>query len=75
MLLAAFGFIGYVNLHGMNGLKNVLSAVISLVSAVTFIAAGLIAWKPALGMAVYATIGGYMGASVSRRIVRTDLLR
>ncbi|WP_342070933.1 sulfite exporter TauE/SafE family protein [Yoonia algicola] len=75
MLLAAFGFIGYVNLHGMNGLKNVLSAVVSLVSAITFIAAGMIAWEPALVMAVSATIGGYIGANVSRRIVRTDLLR
>jgi len=75
MLLATFGFIGYVNLHGMNGLKNVLSAVVSLVSAVTFVAAGLIAWKPALVMAVSATIGGYLGARLSRRIVRTDLLR
>lgn len=75
MLLAAFGFIGYVNLHGMNGLKNVLSAVVSLVSAVTFIAAGLIAWKPALVMALCATVGGYLGANISRRIVRTDLFR
>lgn len=75
MLLATFGFIGYVNLHGMNGLKNVLSAVVSLVSAVTFILAGLIAWKPALIMAVAATLGGYIGAHYSRRIVRTDLLR
>ena len=75
MLLATFGFIGYVNLHGMNGLKNVLSAVVSLVSAVTFIAAGLIAWEQALVMAVSSTVGGYVGATMSRRIVRTDLLR
>ncbi|AXI48062.1 hypothetical protein C1J03_19885 [Sulfitobacter sp. SK012] len=75
MLLATFGFIGYVNLHGMNGLKNVLSAVVSLVSATTFIAAGLIVWKPALVMAISATVGGYLGARMSRRIVRTDLLR
>lgn len=44
MLLATFGFIGYVNLYGMNGFKNVLSAVVSLVSALTFFSAGLIAW-------------------------------
>lgn len=75
MLLATFGFIGYSNLHAMNGLKNILSAVVSLVSAITFIAAGLIAWKPALVMALSATLGGYLGARVSRRIVRTDLLR
>ena len=75
MVLATFGFIGYVNLHGMNGLKNVLSAVVSLVSAAAFIAAGLIAWEPALVMALSSTIGGYLGANMSRKIVRTDLLR
>lgn len=75
MLLATFGFIGYVNMHAMNGLKNVLSAVVSIVSAITFIAAGLIAWEPALVMATSATAGGYLGASMTRKIVRTDLLR
>jgi len=75
MLLATFGFIGYVNLHAMNGLKNVLSAVISLVSAVTFIAADLIAWEQAIIMALLSTLGGYAGALWSRKITRTDLLR
>lgn len=75
MLLAAFGLIGYVNLHGMNGLKNVLSAVLSLVSAITFVTAGLIAWEQAVVMAASTALGGYCGARLSRRIVRTDLLR
>ncbi|MBY6135941.1 sulfite exporter TauE/SafE family protein [Nocardioides marinus] len=75
MLLATFGFIGYVNLHGMNGLKSLLSAVVSLASAAMFISAGLIAWEPALIMAISATVGGYLGARLSRRIHRTDLLR
>ncbi|WP_428646441.1 sulfite exporter TauE/SafE family protein [Roseibium sp.] len=75
MLLAAFGLLGYVNLHGMNGLKNLLSAVLSLVSVLTFIGAGLIAWEQAFVMAGAATLGGYIGARKSRKIVRTDLLR
>ena len=75
MLLAAFGLLGYVDLHGMNGLKNLLSALLSLISALTFIVAGLIAWEQALVMAVCATLGGYLGAHHSRRIQRTDLLR
>ncbi|WP_298495278.1 sulfite exporter TauE/SafE family protein [uncultured Maritimibacter sp.] len=75
MLLATFGLIGYVNLHGMNGLKNLLSAILSLISAATFVVAGLIAWKPALLLAVAITLGGYIGARVSRRIKRTDYLR
>jgi uncharacterized membrane protein YfcA len=75
MLLAAFSLLGWTNLHGMNGLKNVLSAILSLISAVTCIIAGLIVWKPALIMMVFSTLGGYVGAAQSRKIKRTDLLR
>lgn len=75
MLLATFGLLGHVNLHGMNGLKSILSAELSLISAVTFILADLIYWEQALIMAASATVGGYVGARISRRIVRTDLLR
>lgn len=75
MLLATFGLIGYVNLHGMNGLKNVLSALLSLLSAATFVLAGLIVWKEAAIMAGATLVGGYVGARLARRIVRTELLR
>lgn len=75
MLLAAFSLLGHTDLHGMNGLKNLLSAVLSLISAAAFVWAGLIAWEQALILAVSATAGGYAGARLSRRIVRTDLLR
>ncbi|MCB1400070.1 MAG: TSUP family transporter, partial [Rhodobacteraceae bacterium] len=67
--------LGYVNLHGMNGLKNLLSAVLSVISVLTFITAGLIAWEQAAVMVVGAMLGGYIGARQSRKIVRTDLLR
>nr|WP_281379512.1 sulfite exporter TauE/SafE family protein [Aquamicrobium lusatiense] len=75
MLLATFSLLGHTDLHGMNGLKNLLSAVLSLISAAAFVWAGLIAWEQALILAVSATAGGYAGARLSRRIVRTDLLR
>lgn len=75
MLLAAFGMIGYTNLHGMNGLKNVLSALLSLVSSGAFVLAGLIAWHEAGLLATSAALGGYVGARVSRGIRRLDLLR
>lgn len=75
LLLAAFGLLGHADLHGMNGLKNLLSAVLSLVSVVTFIAAGLIVWDKALVMAASATLGGYAGARLSRRVRRTRILR
>ncbi len=75
MLLATFGLLGFVDLHGMNGLKNVLSALLSLVSAGAFVWAGLIVWEQAAVMSLSAMAGGYAGARLSRRIVRTDLLR
>lgn len=75
MLLAVFGLLGFTNLHGMNGLKNVLAALLSLVSVTAFALAGLIAWEQATFMALCAMLGGYVGARQSRKIVRTDLLR
>ncbi|WP_375567847.1 sulfite exporter TauE/SafE family protein [Ahrensia marina] len=75
LLLAVFSVLGFTNLHGMNGLKNILAAVLSLISVGAFSLAGLIAWEQAILMAICATLGGYAGARVSRKIVRTDLLR
>ena len=75
MLLAAFGLLGYSDLHNMNGLKNMISAVLSLISSVTFIAAGLIAWQAAIPMAVATAVGGFIGAHYSRKIRNTGHLR
>ena len=75
MLLAMFGLIGFQNLHGMNGLKNLLSAVLSLVSVTTYATAGLIAWDSAAVLAVATTVGGYIGARQARRIKHTEFLR
>ncbi|MGB8622820.1 MAG: sulfite exporter TauE/SafE family protein [Paracoccaceae bacterium] len=75
LLLATFGLLGYVNLNGMNGLKTLIAALLSMISAVTFALAGLIAWKAAAIMAVATLLGGYAGASLARRVARTDLLR
>lgn len=75
LLLATFGLLGYVDLHGMNGLKTVISIILSVVPSVAFVAAGLIAWQPAGVMFLSTAAGGYVGASQSRRIRRTDLLR
>ncbi len=75
MLLAVFSLIGFQNLHGMNGLKNLLSAVLSLVSVTTYATAGLIAWEAAAVLAVATTVGGYIGARQARRIQHTEYLR
>ena len=75
MLLAAFGLMGFTNLHGMNGLKNALSAILSSVSALTYASAGLIAWDSALVLALATAVGGYLGGHWSRRIRNTATLR
>lgn len=71
MLLAVFGLGGLSDLNQMNGLKNLLSFVLSAVSVVAFSLAGLVAWPHALLMMVMAAIGGYLGAPLARRLPAT----
>ena len=68
LLLAAFSLLGLGDLNRMNGLKNLLSAVLSVIAAATFAVAGIVAWREAAIMAVAATLGGYLGARIARRI-------
>lgn len=75
MLLAALGFVGFTSLHEMNGLKNLLSSILSMVSVVTYSAAGLIAWKPAIILGIACAVGGYVGAYMGRRITNMAALR
>lgn len=75
MLLALFGLIGFTRLHGMNGLKNLLSAILSAVSVLAYAAADLIAWDAALVLALATAAGGYVGARFARRITDPRPLR
>lgn len=68
LLLALFAIIGLSDIHMMNGLKSLLSFVLSLMSAVTFTVAGLVDWNYAAIMMVMATLGGYIGAKWSKRL-------
>ena len=68
VLLALFALWGMTDLHGMNGLKNGLSFVLSSISVVVFALAGLVAWPQALLMMLAATAGGYAGAPLARAL-------
>lgn len=61
LLLAVFGLMGFVDLHGMNGMKTALSTILAAVSALAYATAGLIAWDAALLLAISTTVGGYLG--------------
>lgn len=73
MLLALFSVQGMRDLHRMNGLKNGLSFVLSLISVAAFAAAGLVLWPEAALMMVAATVGGYAGAPVARAVPKPVL--
>ena len=75
MLLAAFGLIGFTDLNAMNGLKNIISAILSLVSVATYTSAGLIDWTFAVPLSVSTALGGYLGAALARRVTNAEILR
>lgn len=68
ILLAIFLFLGHTDLNLMNGLKNVISFCIAIVSVAAFAIAGIVQWPEAMGMMVATTLGGYYGAVVARKI-------
>ncbi|EXJ12083.1 sulfite exporter TauE/SafE family protein [Nitrincola nitratireducens] len=68
MLLALFAAAGMTQMNLMNGLKNLLSFTLSFVSVAAFAFAGKILWSEGLVMMLAATIGGYQGAALARRL-------
>lgn len=68
MMLASLAMSGHDDVHEINAIKNLLSAVIYSVTVTTFIIAGAVSWPHTLIMLSTATLGGYFGASVARKI-------
>ena len=68
LMLAAFGIMGFTDIHQMNGLKNFLALCINGVAAVYFIGNGIVSWPHVLVMAIGAISGGIWGAGMARRI-------
>jgi uncharacterized membrane protein YfcA len=66
LLLALFGLLGQTRLHAANGLKNLVSALLTMIAVVLYIGGGLIAWREAGLMMVAALLGGYLGARGAR---------
>lgn len=68
LLMALYTLVGESSLNRANALKNLNSLLLSLLSVVAFAWAGAVQWPQALGMAVAATLGGFAGARVARRL-------
>ncbi|MDM0090527.1 MULTISPECIES: sulfite exporter TauE/SafE family protein [unclassified Variovorax] len=74
LLLAVLGALGHTDMGRMNGIKNFVSAILTLIAVVLYAASGAIVWSHALWMALFATLGGYAGGTLARRL-RPDLVR
>ena len=71
LMLAALGFMGFTNIHRMNGLKNWGGLCINVAAALTFALSGLVNWPVATAMALGATSGAMLARdwpSVSRSV-------
>ena len=68
LLLALFGLLGQTQLNAMNGLKNLVSTLLTAIAVAVYAIGGVVNWRYALLMMVAATAGGYIGARVARRI-------
>ncbi|WP_242407004.1 sulfite exporter TauE/SafE family protein [Phaeobacter sp. S60] len=73
VLLALFSGLGYRDINLMNGLMNALSFILSGASVATFLLAGIVYLREATIMMVAATIGGYIGAKLAKRLPRTAI--
>jgi uncharacterized membrane protein YfcA len=70
LMLAALSMMGLSDIHQMNALKTILAFIINIVAAATFITAGKVHWNFAAVMAVSSILGGFLGASLARKIDR-----
>jgi uncharacterized membrane protein YfcA len=75
LLLALFGLLGQTSLLAANGLKNLVSALLTSIAVALYIGGGLIAWREAVLMMGAALLGGYLGARGARRLPPSWLRR
>lgn len=68
LMLSALALMGISDIHRMNGVKTILASAINGVSVVLFIWLDKVNWSMAVPMIVSAIIGGYLGASIARRL-------
>lgn len=68
ILLALLGLLGQRNIIAMNGMKSLLSCLLSSVAVAVYALGGIVAWNEALLMMLGTTTGGYAGARLAHRL-------
>ena len=75
LMLAAYGILGFSNIHEANAIKNLNAMFINGIAAALFVFYRLVNWPQALLMAVGAIVGGYAGAGTARRLGQKNVRR
>ena len=73
IILAALILAGYDDFHVTNALKNGVIAAISLLSVAVYGFSGAVSLPHAVVMMIGATVGGYLGGTVSKRVPQKAL--
>ena len=68
LMLSSLALMGLGDIHQMNALKSVLASAINGTAVFMFIANRRVDWQYAIPMIVAGIAGGFVGASVSRRL-------
>jgi uncharacterized membrane protein YfcA len=68
LMLAVLGFLGFTDIHRMNGLKNWGGLCINFVAACLFVVSGIVDWPVAIAMAIGAALGGYMASRLAQKV-------
>lgn len=75
LMLSTLSLLQLGDIHQANGLKTALAGLINGTAVVVFVISGSVDWKLAGPMLISASIGGWLGASLARRMDRTVVRR
>jgi len=75
LMLAAYGILGFSNIHQANAIKNLNSVFINGIAAALFVSQGMVNWRLAALMAAGTILGGYAGAGTARRLGQKNVRR
>ena len=75
LMLSTLSLLNLGNIHHVNGMKTVLGGMINGIAVVVFVISGNVNWQLAVPMLVFASVGGWLGASQARKMDRTLVRR
>lgn len=70
LMLSTLSLLQLGNIHHVNGMKTILAGLINGIAVVVFVISGNVNWQLAMPMLVSASIGGWLGASLARKLDR-----